>query len=160
MHSRDISIPVVLLAFGLSAPAAGTEIYHWVDQNGVQHFSQTAPASETAPVEKMTLEDTPPVVSGTEGDIYNVAATAERTQALREEMDKRREERLERERRQAARPVQQSSEPVRYAAPWLWNRPGNPGPPGRPPRPPRPPKPPTPEPIPPSTYKPPGGDTR
>jgi len=157
MYSRNLSILVVLLALGLSVPAAGSEIYHWVDQNGVQHFSQTAPASETGPVETVTLEDTPPLVSGTEGDIYDVAAITERTRALREEMDKRREERLERERREAARPVQQSSEPVRYAAPWLWNRPGNPGFPGRPPRPPKPPKP---EPNPPSTYKPPGGDNR
>ena len=142
------------LVGGITAKAG--EIYHWVDKDGVQHFSQTAPASASEPVETLTLEDTPPLVSGTDEDIYNVAATAERTQALREAMDQMREERREREQREAARPVQQPAEPVRYAAPWLWNRPGNPWHPGRPPH--RP-EPPTPEPTPPSTYRPPGGDS-
>jgi hypothetical protein len=146
-------MPTAVLLVGLAGPVLAGEIYHWVDGNGVQHFSQVAPAGAVKDVTTLKLEEPAPPDDAAEADIYHVEAQAERMQALRDEMDRRREERRERQREAAARPPAPTyQEPVRYAAPWWWNRPGNPVP--RPP--PRPQPPPKPEPRPSATFKPPG----
>lgn len=89
---------VLLLAGLLSGPAAATEIYKWVDENGVTHFSQTAPDPSVSGVSQQKLRDTTPSDYDPEQDIYGVEAQAERMQQMREEMDEKRQARLERER--------------------------------------------------------------
>jgi hypothetical protein len=143
--------PIAVLAGCLAAaPAPAQEIYRWVDEDGVVHFSDTAPVSESRDISTVEIEDTRPSDYDPEADIYNVAEQAERMQALRDKMDKEREERRARQRNAAAQsqPLQ-PTQPVGYTLPpWWWDRPGY----GRPPRP-EPPDRPTPQP-PPSTIRP------
>ncbi len=100
-------VVVMLLALSLAGPAAATEIYKWVDENGVTHFSQTAPDPSVGGVSQQTLRDTTPTDYDPEADIFGVEAQAERMKQMREEMDEKRQARLEREREaQRQQPVQ------------------------------------------------------
>jgi hypothetical protein len=156
MMPERIKLLSTLLACGLiGGPAAAQEIYRWTDENGVVHFSDTAPGARSGPVSTVTVEDTRPSDYDPEADIYNMAAQAERMQARRDEIAQKREARLERQRDAARQQPAEQAQPVRYAAPgWWWDRPGY----GKPPRPPERPKPPIPEPYPTTTLRPPGGD--
>jgi hypothetical protein len=69
---------LALLA-GISMPVLATEVYHWVDENGVAHYSQHAPAADVAGVSKMILEDTTPPDYDPEEDRYGVEAQAAAT---------------------------------------------------------------------------------
>ena len=53
---RTTLIPL-LLGLATSGPLQATEVYRWVDDNGVIHFSQSAPRGGVGQVEKMTLDD-------------------------------------------------------------------------------------------------------
>ena len=75
---RMTGIALAFLALLASFPAMATEIYHWVDENGVSNFSSTAPPGLAEEVNKMTLEDTTPPDYDPEEDRYGVAAQAER----------------------------------------------------------------------------------
>jgi len=130
-----------------AASVKAQEIYRWVDQGGVVHFSDKVPAAATAEVSTVVLDDTLPPDYDPSTDLYNVAAQAERMQALREEMAKDREARQERQRGAAQAPAEEDHEAVRY----LYNY-GNPWYP----RPPAKPHPPAPEPYETSTLRPPG----
>ena len=118
-----------LLVF-LAAPASATEVYRWVDANGVVHFSQTAPGAAVEGVSRQVVENPVPTGYDPEEDIYDVAGQRERMQALREELERRRDAQRERE-RQAA-PVRQNV-PQGAGFPVFW------GPGYRPPWRPRPP---------------------
>lgn len=140
------AITLFLLAIMASSLLSAQEIYHWQDENGVQHFSQIAPAGEIAGVSTLTLADSTPPDFDPDEDRYGVEAQAERMKALREEMEKRREAR----RKAAPQPVVQYQQPVRYAAPLWWHRPPvYPKPPLRP-------QPPVIEPYPTAVLRPPG----
>lgn len=140
----------VFTAFLAIAPAAAAdiEVYRWVDEEGVVHFSQTRPMAPEAAVETLSLSDQRPSDYDPEADIYGVAEQAERMQALREERAEKRAEALERKRRQPqviTRPEPEYIGIPIYQRPWLrppWYRPQPPieRPPGggnwiRPPRP-------------------------
>ena len=151
-----LAILTTVLAGCLAAAAApAQDIYRWVDEEGVVHFSDTAPVSESRDVSTVEVEDTRSSDYDPEADIYNVAEQAERMQALRDKMDQEREERRARQRSVAAQPQPaQPAQSVGYGLPpWWWDRPGY----GRPPKPELPvlPERPTPEP-PTSTLRPPG----
>ena len=151
-----------LLSLAWNAPLRAVEVYQWVDENGVTHFSQFAPADPAAEVNKRTLADETPRVDPEE-DRYAVEQTAKDMQAYRDEMAEKRERRRQQQ-AQAPAPivVQQYNEaaypywPYRYphrpARPpdWRPDRPG--GGPGSGPRP-------TPTPQPPvsSGFRKPGG---
>jgi hypothetical protein len=138
------------LCAACAASARAGEIYRWVDENGVVNFSGTLPAGVDAGVDTVIVEDTTPTDYDPEADIYNVAAQAERMQALRDEMDAQREAR--RERSAAQQPSEPEREVVRYGYPYNYpfGFPQYPRPPARPPRPP------VPEPYVTSTLRPPG----
>ena len=67
------SIILFLLAFTASMPVAATEVFHWVDENGVQNFSQQAPGSSTSGVSQLTLDGMAPPGYDPEEDRYGVA---------------------------------------------------------------------------------------
>jgi hypothetical protein len=48
------------LVFLANSPVVATEIYHWVDENGVSNFSAIAPPVDVTGVEIMSLENTTP----------------------------------------------------------------------------------------------------
>lgn len=138
----------------LASPLAAQEIYRWVDENGVVNFSDTSPTGRIEGVSTVDLEEPAPPHQDPEQDLYNIAATAERTQALRDAMAADREARRERQRESATQQAPSYPQASSYALPpWWWDRPGY----GRPPqRPPMRPEPPVPEPYPTATLKPPG----
>lgn len=108
-----------------------TEIYRWTDENGVVHFSQTPPPSESE-VSKLALRDTRPADYDPEADIYGVAEQQERMKALREEREKKRQERLARQSQPSPQPVIQYRERDYFNYP-IYGYPGNyPRPPYRP----------------------------
>jgi hypothetical protein len=129
-----------------SAPLAAQEIYRWVDENGVVNFSDRAPPAATANASSLTLQDSQPDNYDPEQDIYNLEATAQRMQALRDELAAEREARR-------ARPTAQPPVVVQYPEqrhygypydyPYGYPRPPG-GQPGKPPNRPRP-EPPAPE---------------
>jgi hypothetical protein len=145
----------VISGLFLAGAAAAQEVYRWVDEDGVVNFSDTAPASAEsgAEVNTLTLQDTTPMNYDPEQDIYNVAAQAERMQALRAEMEKEREARLEQQQSAPQQPASTSSSAVNYGYPYGYPAYGRPPlRPGRPPA--RPPERPVPEPYDTSTLRP------
>jgi len=121
-----------LLTVLLAAPATATEIYKWVDENGVTHFSQMPPDLSITGVSQPTLHDTRPSDYDPEQDIYGVEAQAERMQQLRDEKREKRQAWLEREREAQKRQAVQYRDREYYGYPIY--RPGwvNPRPPLRP----------------------------
>ena len=145
-------LPCLLLALA-AAPLGATEVYRWVDADGVVHFSDKAPPSGVDDYSRQDVIVEPPAGYDPEQDVYGVAAQQERMRALREDMERRREARRENEAAAPRPPVAAQSPAVSYP---LYPYPGwRPRPP-RPPRPEPPIEPPV-EPRPPTaTLKPPG----
>lgn len=161
MHVR---LPVLFATFllGLGATAQAQEVYSWVDHDGVVHFSDTPPAGQVGDVRTVEIESTRSQDYDPAEDVYNIEATAERMQVLREEFAADREASRER-RRSVSPPVMQYDGPAVYGQPYGYpvfpNRPIGPIRP-HPPTPPRP----EPRPEPPaddtSTWQPPGRSAR
>jgi hypothetical protein len=118
-----------LLAFLASMPALATEVYHWVDENGVSHYTQSAPPADVNGVKKVILQDTTPSDYDPEEDRYGVEAQAERMASLREEMAEKREAQRERQRNAAQQPVVQYQQPYPYGYSSFWQPPYYPRPP-------------------------------
>ena len=131
MTSRHLLMILLVLLCGLVASVVhATEVYRWVDENGVVHFSQTAPNKPGEEVDKLALQDTRPSDYDPDQDIYGVAAQAERMKALREDMEEKRQASLERQREAAKQPVVPYRQPERYGYPVFWD--AGPRPPLRP----------------------------
>jgi hypothetical protein len=136
MKTTQILIPILLL---LAVPAVlATEIYHWVDKDGVPHYSQNPPPADTGGVDRMILEDTSPPNLDPEEDLYNVEEQQKRMASIRQEREEKREAERERRAKVAAQQptvIYQQSQPYSYP---FWNSgiyprpPINPGPPVRP----------------------------
>jgi len=133
------TVTLVLLAVIASTKVPASEIYSWVDGNGVPHYSQYRPAVNTPNVIKQTLEDTAPPGNGQLEDVYDVEAQAKRMAAWREERERKREEARGRKRQAAQQQAIEYSEPNRRFARSFWNPPFYNRPPYRPPNKPRPP---------------------
>jgi len=144
-----ICYATLLLAIGAAGGVSAIEVYSWVDENGVTHFSDTRPEDAARPVRKLMLEN--PAPADPDEDVFGIEAQAARMQALRETMEARRSAALEARREAAQQPVVQYVEQPGYGYP-IFSLPGYPvRPPTRPPvRPPRP------EPYPSVPFKPPG----
>jgi len=108
------------------------EIFHWIDADGVQNFSQEQPAGDVPGLSKLYLEDTTPVDFDPEEDRFGIEEQAERMQALRAEMDQRRIANRERQQYVVQQPVQQYQDPYRFYSRHLWYPPLRPRPPHRP----------------------------
>lgn len=147
------TLPLCALLALAAPPLFATEVYRWVDADGVVHFSDKAPPSGVDDFSRQDMAVEPPAEYDPEQDVFGVAAQQERMRALREDMERRREARRERAAQAPPPPAAAPSPAVSYPLyPYPGYRP-------RPPRPPRPeppieppvdPRPPT------STLKPPG----
>jgi len=148
-------ITLAFLAVIASANIAAAEIYHWVDENGVSHYSQVRPVDDIPNVSIQKLEDTTP---DQVDDVYNLEAHEKRMIAWREERDQERKETRERKRKIAEQQPIKHSEPYRDYSRSFWYPPIYNRPPYRPPnKPPLRPKQPGVLPSPPSTLLPRGG---
>src|SRR6056297_190133 len=89
-------ILTLLLTAGL---AHAGQIYHWTDEDGVAHYSQTPPADATVPVETREVTTSTPDDYDPDEYEYSVMNQAERIHAewaaLAEEREKEREARRE-----------------------------------------------------------------
>jgi len=90
IHRTIIVTTLVLLAFTISTKVAASDIYHWVDENGVSHYSQYQPGGDTSNVSRQKLENKAPRGNGEVEDVYNVAAHEKHMAEWREERDKNR----------------------------------------------------------------------
>ncbi len=134
------TIGFFMLGIVLSTIATASEIYYWVNENGVSNFSQYRPASNTPDVSTLELETSKPPGNGQYEDVYNVEAHEKRMIAWRAERQKEREDSRERK-RQASQQVQiqyiQPQNPYWYPRPYYNYRPPyKPHPPIEKPRPP------------------------
>lgn len=133
MASRNVFILLAAICIGLGPDySRATEVYRWVDEDGVVHFSQTAPPGQDTDVSKLSLADTRPSDYDPDEDIYGVAEQEKRMKAKRDDMEKRRQERLERQRQTANQPPVQYRVPEQYGYPVYWNHGPRPQPPLRP----------------------------
>jgi hypothetical protein len=123
---------MVLLA---SSAVPATEVYRWVDENGVPNFSSTAPSGNVGGVSKMTLEDTTPPDYDPEEDRYGVSAQAARMASLRKDMKDKREAERRRQRNASQQQPVQYREPYQYGRSLFWRPPYYTRPPVRPERP-------------------------
>ena len=91
-------LPAVLLLFFFSALPAYAAIYKWVDENGVTHYSQTPPTSDTQS-QKLTVPrgpaPPPPAKSQNaqpekpnEGDAQKTEATNDANEKLKKQREK------------------------------------------------------------------------
>ncbi len=159
IQKSAICLVAMLVLTAIAVPdASAREIYRWVDENGVVNFSSEAPPGDAEGVETVEIEDPVQSAGDDDDDIYNIEATAERTQALRDGMqdrrDKARAERLERERIAAQQNVRTEYRTYRAGYPWYGGYPILPQPPIEP----RPPL--RPEPYPTVPFRPPGGGSQ
>lgn len=140
---------LVFLALIASTTVTAYEVYHWVDENGVQNFSQKPPSGKIPDVSKMNLVDTTPQDYDPDEDRYGVQVQAERMAALREKMAQERDDARERERNAAQQQAVQYREPYRRYSNGVWLPPIYPRPPVKP-------QPPIEVPYPTDTLRPPG----
>lgn len=123
---------ILLISMIASAAAESVEVYHWVDENGVAHYSQEKPADAAPGIKKIQLEDTRPADFDAEEDRYGVEEQAMRMAELRQGMQQRREEARERQRNTPQPPVIIYQQPYQSWSNRLWVPPLYPGPPVRP----------------------------
>jgi hypothetical protein len=143
------------LSLAVCPGLAAEEIYHWVDADGVSHYSQSPPPAESGEVSTLNVDGSQPASYDPNEDRYNVAAQQEAMQAKRDEMAENRKNR-----QQAAPagdntviyyPQEEDYDEIVYP-PGYWGE--RPDWPGNRPRPPHRPVQPLPDPVPPSNSKP------
>ncbi len=114
-------IPALLLAAGL---AHGGEIYHWVDEDGVAHYSQTPPADATAAVETREVSASTPDDYDPDDYEYSVMNQAARIHAewaaLAQERAQERQARREARRAEQERRAYQSLASESYERGYGW----------------------------------------
>lgn len=81
-----------------AVPAGAYEIYKWVDENGVVHYSESAPEQTDADVKTLELELTNPPGYDPADDYYSIENQAERIRAQWEAIAEEKAEREEAER--------------------------------------------------------------
>jgi hypothetical protein len=123
---------VLLLTIIANAELVAAEIFHWVDENGVAHYSQNPPAGDTQNVSTQKIESPEPSGNGEVEDVYNVKEHEEKMIAWREERDKERKEARDRKNQTVSqRPIEYRQQENAY--PWPYIYPPNHRPPIRPP---------------------------
>jgi hypothetical protein len=139
-HSTTRLLLLSCLASSWSLMLAASEIYHWVDADGVSHYSQSPPTDTANTAETLQVDGSQPSSYDPEEDRYNVKAQAESTQAV---YDKLAENRKNKQAQQNSventviyYPQNEDYDNILYP-PSYWNnlpnRPGNgPRPPNRP----------------------------
>lgn len=126
--AQPISIPL-LIAAALAGLAVGNhvraaEVFHWVDENGVVHFSQWAPDDVTNISTVVVSNDNPSGYDPLQ-DPYSVRNQAERVNKTWQALEQRKEERLEKKREAqdalaASYPAQTYHDPYAYRSPYAF----------------------------------------
>ena len=98
----SILIGLGALSLCVAGNAAALQVYHWVDERGVAHFSENPPPEKAPDLATIDVETDSGANNLAGDDAYDTEAHAERMDAWREEKRQQREAKQER-RRQAAR---------------------------------------------------------
>lgn len=116
-------LPLALAGL-LAAPAHATEVYRWVDENGVTHFTENPPPGVAA--DRVSRTDVPDIESSgiAAESAYDTEAHAERMAEWRAGLEAEREEARERERERAEREARQQPVVVQESARAVWWPPG------------------------------------
>jgi hypothetical protein len=111
----------------LGNAALGGEIFHWVDDNGISHFSDWAPKDSNVEVTKLIVSDANPPGYDPNEDQNSILGQAERMNErwseLRERQDERRKQRLELEEQQRRQYAVEYDYPY-YDDSYFYYRPG------------------------------------
>lgn len=73
---------LLLLASAASVPAAAADVYRWVDEGGVVHFSQWAPKGEIDDVSTVSVDTSTPTDYDPQDDPYSILNQSERIHEL------------------------------------------------------------------------------
>jgi hypothetical protein len=133
-------LAVLLLVFAWSAAGTAAEVFRWVDEGGVTHFSESPPEQDAQDLQTLEFSDPAPP-SDPENDYYSIANQSKRMEAMRAEREKAQAERdlamRQLELEAAQNQVQQApphtevitrfAYPPSYYPP-VWPRPPRPGP--------------------------------
>ena len=110
------------------SPAIADEIFHWVDEDGVLHFSDWAPKNSDAEVIKMIVSNSNPPGYDPNEDQNSILGQAERVNErwaeLKERQDERRKQRLELEQQQRRQYAVEYDYPY-YSGSYLYSRPAH-----------------------------------
>ena len=87
---RHPSLLMVTLALAWPLAAQAEEIFHWVDANGVHHFSQSPPPDGSGEVRTMEVNGSQPASYDPEEDRYNIAAQEAAMQERRQKLEESR----------------------------------------------------------------------
>jgi hypothetical protein len=99
---------------------SAADVFHWIDENGVMHFSQWAP-DDVNDVSKLVVHAKNPPGYDPLEDPYSIRNQAERTNATWKDLEARKEERREKLRQERERNVRNSPPP--YDAYYSYVRP-------------------------------------
>jgi hypothetical protein len=83
---------LLVLAVMVSSQVIASEIYHWVDENGVSHYSQQPPERDTPNVSTQEIKNTTPSGAAEGEDIYDTKAHQERMAEWRKEREQERKD--------------------------------------------------------------------
>lgn len=130
-NARHILFPIYAILLGTAQPALGSEIFHWVDEDGVRHFSDWAPKDSSVEVTKVVLADTNPSGYDPASDPNSILDQAQRVneiwQDIKAEKEERRDERLEQARQARSEPSVQYDGPGYSGFPYFFQRVRPPG---------------------------------
>lgn len=108
-------IVLAFLAVIASSNMLAAEIYQWVDENGVSHFSQQPPPKDTQNVSTQTIRNATPSAAVLAEDIYDTKAHEERMAEWRKERDKERQDARDRK-------AQANQQQIKYQQPESYGR--------------------------------------
>ncbi len=129
-------VAALLVVFAWSAVGTTAEVFRWVDEGGVTHFSESPPEQEAQDLQTLELADPAPR-SDPENYYYSIANQSKRMEAMRAEREKAQAERdlarrqleLEAAQNQVQPPPPQTEVITRFAYPPPYYAPGWPRPP-------------------------------
>ena len=102
MKKTIVTLCGLLATLTVAATVEATEIYKWVDEAGVVHFSDTKPA-DVASVESLRVRQTNAPEYNPADDPYSIRNQAKRVGETWDRLEKERDERQEKRREEALR---------------------------------------------------------
>ncbi len=106
-----------LTALISGTPAAAYEVFKWVDEDGVTHFSESEPSAATTDVTRLVLATGNPTDYAPEADYYSIRNQAERTNEAYQRIEERRAARATKRAEAAERAAQTRAQTVTYYEP-------------------------------------------
>lgn len=113
MEARK-SFLVFLCTLLASAPASAAEVFKWVDDEGIPHFSDQMPAAQNTKVSRIVLAANNPANYDPLEDQYSIRNQAARTSKAYKKVEEKREERAADRAEAAERATQYEQQFIRY----------------------------------------------